>query len=219
MLKPSQDLWATAFSFSCRITSGVHTCLYLRDSTYTVLTSVLFTYVPACVYHSLYLSDIPVSCYLSPTHILSFKAVYLSLSLPFQLVHSLGLSLLVSFCLSDGPSAERNYFPPNISDSIYFSAPFSPPCQNPDRCLIAFFGDLWQLRRIAPHIECARRLKIIKWNNKKPLEVCVCSQAASQRARLLCYQSVSSTKWVLQDFICSIWGNQVQNRTSNSLLW
>ncbi len=123
MLKPSQGLWATAFSFSCRITSGVHTCLYLRDSTYTVLTSVLFTYVPACVYHSLHLSDIPVSCYLSPTHILSFKAVYLSLSLPFQIVHSLGLSLLVSFCLSDGPSAERNYFSPQY---LWFHLLFRP---------------------------------------------------------------------------------------------
>lgn len=124
MLKPSQGLWGTAFSFSCRITSSVHTCLYPRDSIYTVLTSVLSTYVPACVYPSLHLSDIPVSCYLSPTHILSFKAVYLSLSLPFQLVHSLRLSLLVSFCLSDGPSAERNYFPPPIS---LIPSTFPPP--------------------------------------------------------------------------------------------
>ncbi len=133
-------------------------------------------------------------------------------------IHWVYLSLSLSVSLMDR-GQKGTTFPPNISDSIYFSAPFSPPCQNPDRCLIGFFGDLWQLRRIAPHIECARRLKIIKWNNKKPLELCVCSQAASQRARLLCYQSVSSTKWVLQDFICYIWGNQVQNRTSNSLLW
>ncbi len=113
MLKPSLGLWATAFSFSWRTTSlSVHTCLYMRAYIHCSLTSILSTYVPACVYPSLHLSDIPVSCYLSPTHILSFKAVYLSLSFPFQLVHSLRLSLFVFFCLSDGPSTERNYFSP-----------------------------------------------------------------------------------------------------------
>ncbi len=113
MLKPSLGLWATAFSFSWRTTSlSVHTCLYMRAYIHCSLTSILSTYVPACVYPSLHLSDIPVSCYLSPTHILSFKAVYLSLSFPFQLVHSLRLSLFVfSVSLMDR-ARKGTTFPP-----------------------------------------------------------------------------------------------------------
>lgn len=89
------------------ICSSVYSmCLYMRNGRY-IRSSILPPYVPAGVYPSLHLNDIPVSCYLSPTHILSFKAVYLSLSLSFQLVHSFRLSPLVSFRLSDRLSAKK----------------------------------------------------------------------------------------------------------------
>lgn len=97
-------------------------CLYMRKGWY-IRSSVLPPYVPAGVYPSLHLSDIPVSCYLSPTHVLSFKAVYLSLSLPFQLVHSFRLSPLVSFRLSDRLSAKKELL---FSQYLSFHLLFRP---------------------------------------------------------------------------------------------
>ncbi len=168
---------------------------------------------------TLSISVTSLSRVISPTHILSFKAVYLSLSLPFQLVHSLCLSLLVSFCLSDGPSAERNNFSPQY---LWFHLLFRP-----------LFSSMSKPRQMSHRF--LRRSLTAKTNRATYR---MCSQVKNYQMKQqktigrMCLQSgriSASAITVLSEcvlyemgftgFICSIWGNQVQNRTSNSLLW
>lgn len=130
-------------------------------------------------------------------------------------IHCLYLSLSLSVS-----SAERNYFSPQY---LWFHLLFRPlfsSMSKPRQMSHRFFRrSLTAKMNRAMYRMCSQVKNYQMKQQQKTFKLCVCSQAASQQARLLCYQSVSSTKCVLQDFICSIGENQVQNRTSTLLVW
>ncbi len=80
-------------------------------------------------------------------------------------IHWVYLSLSLSVSLMDRGRKEL-LFPPISLIPSTFPPPFLLHVKTQTDVSSVSLGDLWQLRRIAPHIECARRLKIIKWNNK-----------------------------------------------------